>query len=350
MLLELASGLDRNRFRSIAFLPDGSWLPFQLRARGVSLIISKATTWPGLIRQMREVVLSESVDLIQSHLDDQNCYSSITGKLTGRTTIVTYHGAPGLARQQGYRRAIKSWIPKRFASEIVVVSEYLRRIFLEAGFPEVRTHRIYNGVDLARFAGGETGHLRRELGLRGDVRLVGTVANLRRSKGYNYLVESCRAVADAVPHTAFVAVGETEKDLLRRLEDQIQQLGLKQRFFFLGFRADVPQILRELDVFVLASTDEGFSIATIEAMAASRPVVATLSGGPQEIIRDTETGFLVPPRDSSALAARIIEILQDSRLEARLGRAARIDVERRFSPPQMISAYEALYLKRLEGK
>jgi glycosyltransferase involved in cell wall biosynthesis len=298
---------------------------------------------------MRKVVLREKVDLIHSHLDDQNFYSSIVGRLTGCPTIATYHGAPRIAVQQGARRAIKLWAPRRFASQIVVVSDYLRDIFLKSDFPPERTHRIYNGVDLASFSGSEAAGIRGELGLSENVRLVGTIANLRHSKGYEYFVESCRVVADAVPEAYFVAVGETEKILLGRLKERIRELRLEQRFFFLGFRPDIPQLLKDLDVFVLASTDEGLSIATIEAMAASRPVVATLSGGPQEIVCHAETGFLVPVRDPLGLAARIIQILQDPAMAERMGHAARADVEERFSLAKMISAYEALYLNCLGG-
>ena len=349
VLLEIASAVNKERFRSLAFLPQGTWLPQQLKAHGVPYTLSKSRTWYNLMGEMRSLVQREGVDLIHSHLDDQNFCSGVVGKLTGCKTIATYHGAPRIAVQQGLRRSIKLWATRKLASQVVVVSDYLRAIFLESNFPPEKTYRIYNGVNLTRFAASEAAGIRKELGLPQNVKLVGTIANLRHSKGYEYFVESCRIVADTVPDAYFVAVGETEEILLSRLKDQIRELRLEQQFFFLGFRPNIPQLLKDLDVFVLSSTDEGLSIATIEAMAASRPVVVTRSGGPQEIVRDTETGFLVPPRDPSELASRIIQILQDPAMAERLGRAARADVEERFSLAKMISAYEALYLKCLGG-
>jgi glycosyltransferase involved in cell wall biosynthesis len=350
VLLELASLASPERFRPLAFLPQGSWLPSQLAGRRVPYVISNSRAWYNLMGAMRKLVQREKVDLIHSHLDDQNFYSSVVGALTGCRTIVTYHGAPRIAVQQGLRRGVKSWVPRHFASQVVVVSDYLRELFVAAGFPAQRLRRIYNGVDLARFASQDSVNLREELGVPPHTRLVGMVANLRHSKGYEYFVESARTVVDAIPEACFLAVGETEAEMLARMKGLIRQLRLDERFFFLGFRSDVPQVLNALDVFVLSSTDEGLSIATLEAMAARRPVVVTLSGGPQEIVRDGETGFLVPPRDSPALAARIIEVLRDPQLAARLGGRARAAVEERFSLARMVAEYESLYDRCLEGK
>ena len=348
VLLELASRIDPGRYRSLAFLPNGNWLPQQLGARGVSCVIYESKTWYALIRNMMTLVKSEGVDLIHSHLDDQNFSSSVVGRLTGRKTVVTYHGAPRLARQQGLRRRIKAWVPQHFATATVVVSDYLRKLLVDAGFPAARTHRIYNGVDLARFSPHQGGNLRAELGLEGPAKLVGMVANLRRSKGYEHFVQAARRIVDCIPETRLVAVGEIEETIAARMRGLLGQQGLEERFFLLGFRSDIPQVLRDLDVFVLSSTDEGLSIATLEAMAAGKPVVVTRSGGPQEIVQDGETGFLVPPADPEALAARVCEILRHPELGARLGARAREEVERRFTLTKMVSEYEALYQRCLE--
>jgi glycosyltransferase involved in cell wall biosynthesis len=123
----------------------------------------------------------------------------------------------------------------------------------------------------------------------------------------------------------------------------MKDLNLEDHFSLLGFRGDVPQILADLDVFVLSSVSEGLSIATIEAMAAGRPVVVTRSGGPQEIIEDRRTGLLVPPGDASALASGICEVLASSELASALGRNAQMLVEGKFSLKNMISSYESLY-------
>ena len=123
VLLDVASGINRDKYRSMAFLPQGPWLPGQLESRGVPYTISQSNSWHGVIREMKALVERENVDIIHSHLDDQNFCCSIVGKLAGRKTIATFHGAPRIAVQTGLRRSMKLWVSKRYASRIVVVSD-----------------------------------------------------------------------------------------------------------------------------------------------------------------------------------------------------------------------------------
>lgn len=351
VLLELASRLDPNRFRSIALLPGGHWLPQQLESRNIPVIIAKSDAWYdlSLLRAMAKTIRKENVDLIHSHLADQNFYSCLIGCLTGCKAIATYHGTLRLSGRNGLRRSIKSWVVRHSAVAVVVVSDYLQQSFKAAGFPAQKMVRIYNGVDLDRFSPHQGGRLRAELSLEGTAKLVGMVANLRRSKGYEHFVQAARQVADCIPEARFIAVGEIEETIAERMRELLRRLGLEERFFLLGFRSDIPQILRDLDVFVLSSTDEGLSIATIEAMAAGKPVVVTRSGGPQEIVEDGETGFLVPPADPEALAAKICEVLRHPDVGARLGARARGEVVGRFTLTKMVGEYESLYERCLEA-
>ena len=345
VLLELATNLDSRRFRSLALLPGGRWLPQQLRERNIPTTIARSRAWYDLHlpRMMRQLVRQERVDLIHSHLPDQNFYSCLVGRLTACKTVVTYHGAPELFRNAGLRGAIKSWLVRHAATAVVVVSDYLRQLLADAGFPADKIVRIYNGVDLNQFSRGAGGRLRGELGFPDNAKLIGMVANLRPSKGYEYFVQAARQVTDSIPEARFVAVGEREEGIAKQLEYLLQQLGLEDRFVFLGFRADVPEILADLDVFVLSSVSEGLSIATIEAMAAGKPVVVTRSGGPREVVEDGRTGLLVPPADPSALASRICELLRNPDLATTLSRNARAEVDSKFSLARMIREYESLY-------
>src|SRR5207237_538470 len=175
------------------------------------------------------------------------------------------------------------------------------------------------------------------------MKLVGMVANLRASKGYDHFVRTARLVTDAMPKVRFVAIGQTNGANYGELVRLIRELGLEDRFLLLGFRQDVPQILADLDVFVLSSLTEGFSLATVEAMAAGKPVVVTRSGGPEEIVEDEQTGFLVPPADAAALARRICDVLQNGQLASALGRRAQAMVQTKFGLRRMVREYEALY-------
>ncbi len=350
VLLNLSTHLDPGRFRTVVVLPPGRWLPKQLEERHVPTVIAESKSWhdPTLLRKMAQVIRNEHIDLIHSHLPDQNFYSCVVGLWEGRKTIATYHGAPQLAGD-GAKNAFKTWVVRHSAAKVVAVSDYLRRLLVESGFPPGKIARIYNGVDLNRYATAAAGKLRSELGLSESTPLVGMVGNIRPSKGYEYFIEAARKVAEALPDVQFVAVGEVDSQIGGRLIELVRQYGLGERFRFLGFRPDVALVLRDLDVFVLSSTNEGLSIATIEAMAAGAPVVATQSGGPEEIVEDGETGYLVPPGDAAALASRIVTLIENRPQAIAMARAAQGTVQSKFSLAGMVREYEALYERCLNS-
>jgi glycosyltransferase involved in cell wall biosynthesis len=345
VLLSLAAGIDNARFRSLALLPYEGWLSQQLEAHGIPVITANSNAWydPRLPIAMARVIRREKVDLVHSHLADQNFYSCVARLITGTKTIVTYHGTPGLPASRSLRGTIKLGVVRKWADATVVVSEYLKRELMSLGFPPHKITRIHNGVDVAKFDASRTGRLRDELGCRNGATLVGMVANLRESKGYEYFIRAARKVADVSPHAKFVAVGHIDKHIGERTKGLVQEMSLQDRFIFLGFRQDIPAVLADLDIFVLSSTSEGFSLATVEAMAAGKPVIATRSGGPEEIIESGTTGLLVPAADPAALASGICDLLADPARASHLGSAGRARAAMAFSLTKMISDYETLY-------
>jgi glycosyltransferase involved in cell wall biosynthesis len=122
-----------------------------------------------------------------------------------------------------------------------------------------------------------------------------------------------------------------------------KELGLENRLSFLGFRQDVPDILNDLDIFVLPSTSEGFPLVVLEAMACAKPVVATRCGGTGEMVDEGRTGYMVPVADASAIASRVSELLNQPEGGASMGRAAKLRVESEFSVQTMVANYERLY-------
>ncbi len=351
VVLNLASRLDSSRFRSVVLLPKRDWLSERLRERGIPTFIVDSKAWFDfrLPWGMTRLVRQEKVDLIHSHLPGQNFYSCLVGFFSGCKTIATYHGAIELPGSRELRGAVQlAWV-RRSAGAVVVVCDYVGEMLRKARFPAEKIVRIYNGIDVDRFQVPSNGRLREELGLRDGAKLVGMVANFRGSKGYEFFIRAARKVKDRMPDTRFVAVGDLDPAIARPLLSLRERLDLDDNVVFLGFRSDVPEILSELDVFVLSSVSEGFPLVALEAMAAGKPVVVTRSGGPQELVEDGRTGFLVPPSDSDALARKICEVLANPAGAAVLAQAARAKVERTFTMEQMIQNYEGLYERCLNG-
>jgi len=220
---------------------------------------------------------------------------------------------------------------------------------------------IRNGVDLSRFeAKGETGRLRREIGVPPDVPLVAVVARLHELKGLGDFLEAAARLAGRHDGARFLIVGgrlsvkngvaTSDDTYARELALAARRLGLGDRVVFTGFRLDVADLLREVAVSVLPSLSEGLSNVLLESMAAGVPVVTTPVGGSPEAVVDGETGFLVPTRSPEALARAIDTLLTDLALAVRMGQAGRRRIEARFSLKGMTRATERLYVSLLEGR
>jgi glycosyltransferase involved in cell wall biosynthesis len=143
------------------------------------------------------------------------------------------------------------------------------------------------------------------------------------------------------PDTSFIFAGRGQ--LEAELKEQVCRLGLDKRVHFLGLRQDIPRILALLDIFVLPSLSEGLSMAILEAMIAGKPVVATGVGGNPELVLDGETGFLVPPRDSQALAASVAALLMNRQQAVQFGEQGKRRAEGQFSLGTMVKTYQTLY-------
>lgn len=174
--------------------------------------------------------------------------------------------------------------------------------------------------------------------------IVGAVGNLRYAKAYDVLLEAVAQLARRDPSMRFVIAGDDTDGLLASLESQRDRLGIADRVRFTGFGRDVAAFLNGLDVFVLPSRSEGFSLATVEAMSCGLPVVVTRSGGPDEIVEDGRNGLMVPSESASAIAEALGRLASDATLRERLGNNARDRAIQDFDVASMVQRYEALYV------
>jgi glycosyltransferase involved in cell wall biosynthesis len=204
-----------------------------------------------------------------------------------------------------------------------------------------RAEVVIHGVDVDAIASRRTERdaARAELGVPPDHLLVATVANLRSNKDYPTMLAAARRLTDAGQSVHFVSVGQGP--LAEQLETERDELGLEERFRFLGYRDDPIRVLVAADVFCLSSRFEGLPIALLEAMAAGLPVVATRVGGVPAVITDGREGRLVPPGDASALASAVAE-LADPGLRSHCAEAASQRVQA-FGIDRAVQRQQELY-------
>lgn len=247
-------------------------------------------------------------------------------------------GPKRLAFRLGYRAAL------RWLSGFIAVSEDVKGAIVAeiGGVPEGKLAVICNSVDLRRYQSrGDREALRGALGLPEGARVMVVVATFKRQKGHRYLIEAAAPVVARHPDLHILLVGDGElRDALRA---QTREAGLEGHIHFLGSRHDVPELLAASDCFVLPSLWEGLSMALVEAMAASLPVIATAVSGTNQVMVGGETGLLVPPGDSHRLAEAMLAMLADPARASAMGAAARLRVESYFSARKQAEDHIALY-------
>jgi glycosyltransferase involved in cell wall biosynthesis len=203
---------------------------------------------------------------------------------------------------------------------------------------------IYNGVDTTIFLPKNDDSIRKEFGLSAEHVLVGAVGNIRPAKGYHTFLKAAKLVRRKYPDCKFVIAGEGSGSLFEDLKSLQAMLHLQEHLIFLGFRADASKILNNLDIFVLPSVSEGFSISTIEAMACKVPVVVTRSGGPEEFVMNGQNGIIVDC-DEKQLAASIIRLMENRELIKKITQLAHQQVVDNFSLTAMISKYQEIFVR-----
>jgi glycosyltransferase involved in cell wall biosynthesis len=338
----LAGVLDRNRFQCVACLPRPGWLKEQLERQGIDTHVLKMNGMFDLewVRKACQLVRREGVSLIHAHEFDGVTHGSLVARLVGVPCVATVHGKNYYWEKR--RRRLAYRVVSRIATMVAVSEDLKRFITRSVGVPAERIKVIYNGQDVCPLIGLEEKQcLRAGLGLEEDEQVVGVVGSLYPVKGHEYLLAAVPQVLTSHPRAKFLIVGRG--DLESRLKEEVKQRGLEKQVRFLGFREDVSALLSLMDIFVLPSLSEGLSIALLEAMAAGKPVIATDVGGNPEVVVDGETGFLVPPRNADALAAKLLLLLADKHQTRRLGENGRRRVQQYFSFQAMVNKYQDLY-------
>lgn len=238
------------------------------------------------------------------------------------------------------RNAFSRWKYKQVDAAICS-SNAIRQMVIEDGVAEDRAFTVHEGVQVEAIASQPPADIHKALWLPAGAPVVGNIAALVAHKGQRYLVDAAPAIVRARPDTQILIFGEGE--LRPVLQRQIKSLGLEHNVKLVGFRPDILSLLGGLDVFVMSSLTEGLGTSILDAMAASRPVVATTAGGIPETVVEGVTGLLVPPGHAAPLAEAIVTLLGDPALRQAMGAAGLARVRERFTVDGMIDGTLAVY-------
>ena len=295
-------------------------------------------------RELADSVASFAPEIIHNHMYRAEVIGTRAALLLGEkgckrpAIISTVHSSR--IRCADDRQTIRQLTP--LMDRLIVVSRAIEEKVHEEGRVGAPISLIYNGVDLQRYNHQQPCcTLHEDYDIPEDAPIVGVVARLEAEKGHRTLIDAWPEVLATVPNAWLLVIGEgSERDAL---EAEAASLGVNERVVFTGRREDVPAVTAALDVAVLPSYREAQGLSVLEAMALSRPVVASNVGGIPEMIEDGVTGLLVPPNDCDALAAALIKLLTDHPYADMIARRGHDLVHERFCIELMVNSIESIY-------
>ena len=285
--------------------------------------------------------------IVHTHKYKDTILAAPAAKLCGiRHVVRTVHGLrepfEGLqALKMSCYETIERTVHRSCVDVVIAVSSQIEAKYKAEG--EVsRVACIRNGIDLeGKSTQTDRWRTRKELSVDSETCLIGTLGRLTPVKGIPYLLQAARILLRQGTNIKVLVVGDgsIRQDLFMQTRD----LGISDNVVFVGHREDTDVLLQAMDIFVLPSLSEGIPMALLEAMAASRPIVASRVGGIPEIIEDGAEGFLVEPMDVNNLAERCRRLLESPDIARKMGEQGRKRVEREFSATAMADRVISVY-------
>ncbi|MDE2027103.1 MAG: glycosyltransferase family 4 protein [Candidatus Omnitrophica bacterium] len=290
--------------------------------------------------RLKRIFHSNPVGLI--HFNDTGCEPPvIAARLAGIPVVLgTFHVVPSYDKKKTdlVRRLIEFFSVRSMHTGIAV-SQAVKNAWMQRALIDGHNIKvIYNGIDpyildsVDRSKGKE---LLKDLHLPDNSCVVCVPARLHPMKGHKYLLQAIPGIIEKYSNAHFLCVGAGElKDELYKLSESLNVLN---NVHFLGFRTDIYEIMSISHMIVLPSVElESFGYVLIEAMACSKPVIASNFSGIPEVVINGETGILVPRKDSKALSEAIISLIEDPKKGIRMGKAGRIRMETCFTQERML--------------
>ena len=348
LLAQVRGQSARGHAPSVAFLKGHGTLERDFRAAGAREVVRLAL---GPSFPWRLARLARGADVLHTHLLKADmAVAASTLVVGGRARLVSSkHNDEQVLRRPLVSRVhgFLGNLPQR----TIVLSDHVGRFIAEHGRVDPRKLvRIYYGLDPAPFEAAaqadaaERTRLRASLGFApADVLLV-CVARFAPQKAHDVLLSAFARAREREPRLALLLVGDDPfGDNRRKAEALAAQLALGARCVFAGIRRDVPALLAASDVFVMSSLWEGLGLVFLEAMAARLPVVSTRVSAIPEVVREGETGLLVPPADAEALSEALLALCADPALRRRMGERGAARVRQAFGLERMVEETLEVY-------
>jgi glycosyltransferase involved in cell wall biosynthesis len=333
--------LDPARFKVfILCLSKGGAIADSLINNNIEVIILNIQHYhnPITILGVAKLLRTNKIDIVHTHAYPAGVLGRIAAILAHVPCI--FHHIHSTYVDLNKRNYFIERFLGRFTDKVICCSDAVKRFVLKKeGIPEDKLMVLYNGVPEPKPMNPSTiAGLKETLGIPREASMVGCVASLVQHKGHEYLFDAFKKVENAY----LLLIGDGP--LRTKLEQKASVLGISERVIFAGSQIDVTPYMQVMDIVVLPSSErEGLGIALIEAMALSKPVVATNIGGVPEVVDDGSTGILVQPQESDELAKAINTLLNSPDLTHIMGINGKKKYKKMFTLNYMIKRLETLY-------
>lgn len=326
-------------------------------------ILDKGKFDPTTLNTFLQIIKENNIQLMHLHCYASSTFGRLAGLLKGIPTIIHDYDTEVYFPYPSYLK-LADWLLAPTTDGAIAASPMVRRFLREKrNIDKTRIKTMFHAIPSEKFdsiKGERRSALRRQLGLNPETKVLGTVTKLGPQRGNELLIEAFSQVATTQPNSAliiiykltrfhrlpnknYVEVAQADLDnAVNRLHQLAEKLGISEQVHLLEWSDNIAEWANILDIFITPFLSERFSsVHLLEAIAQGQPVIATDLGEPREIIKDGENGYLIPPGDVDALAAKALKLLQPDTLEA-FSAQARLTAEQ-YSIQSYVQKLQDLY-------
>lgn len=358
-LEDLALHIDKARFEVSVICStfrDPAFLVSIAKMKEAGILVEDIPMWRA-IRPLHDFVAffrilkflkKKKPDIVHTHSSKAGFLGRLAARLAGVCLIV--HTPHGFAFEMEVSASAKAFyrclegFAARFCDVMICVSNSEKSVAVGAGITtEGKCVVVPNGIKALERESYEQYRIkkRRDMGVKDDQLVVGSVGRITRQKGYEYFVSAAERLAVILPNVTFLLLGDGERSVA--IDNLIKQSGMGDRCIFRQAAKDVSHYFSVFDIFVITSLWEGLPYVMLEAMAASCAVVAFNAGGIGDVVRDGDNGMLVDKKDINGLVSAIVRLANNAHMRKELGARSREMVIHDYTLEKMVRQIEHIY-------